>query len=423
MRKLNFFLVLLSFAAVACTDTLEPIKHSESPSARSEKFFEYSGKDPYINQMLTTLNKPESRTAVVDDFVARFGVPNWDRSLLFQDRDGLMGVATAVVRADTLSGLILSCEDSIGGRLTVFVEKCVEVMQDENFSGMANVLSYELDLADKLPNVLIIKRESEPAPTTRTILYQYNEYQCYGGYGYLPEDMIPRNIWEECYYLRTVYIREKIYNYQLVPQRYITVIESPGGGGGTGGGGGIIIKPGPAPEEPEPEPYDEEDHNKIIDAAFKGKLTTSQIDAIKQGSMLADLLQGVPYNYVHAQMIVGESKEEAIAKTRDYFVDCIVSFDLGRNYTNLGRALHPIMDAYAYAHRNWSTFSGYTDYIPHLIFEKIPFLSTIGIGFPIEAISFIYSKTQNRGVIRKADAELIFYTWLAEYNQYLKKQK
>lgn len=414
MKKFNFFLVLLSFAAVACTDNLDPIQNPDKPSsAQSEKFFQYSGKEPYINQMLSALHRPQSRTAVVNDFVDRFGVPNWDHSLIFQDRDGLMGVATAVVRADTLSGLILSCEDSIAGRLTVFVEKCPEVMQDENFSGMANVLSYELNLADKLPDVLIIKRESEPAPGTRAILYQYDEYQCYGGYAYLPEDMIPHNIWEKCYYLRTVYILEKIYDYKLVPQRYINVLEGSGGGGGMGSGGGYTILPGSVP-------FERKGHNKIIDDALKSKLTETQIEKIKEGSFKADLLQTAPYNHVHGLKGIYESNEEAIDKTQGYFTSNIMAFQNTGDYTYLGKALHPIMDAYSEAHENWSVFriTSYNDWIFHRKFDAYDERNLYRISTATGAVEMIYKDLSSfKYKYKTYDVDRIFNKWLCGYKK------
>lgn len=189
---------------------------------------------------------------------------------------------------------------------------------------------------------------------------------------------------------------------------------NPGGGSGepptTGGG----TQPDP-PTEPG-NPWPESQHNEIIQNAFNGRMSAADIEKVKRGSYEADKLQGTSYNYIHAQRTSDKDAMEAYADTRSYFSTEAIKYIKTRDLVSLGKALHPIMDAYHPAHSGFSVFDDFWDLWDHRFeFLNKPYLkeqrdAESAMVFILDELNGIYG-----GDVNYSDVEDVFDYWAAGY--------
>lgn len=177
-----------------------------------------------------------------------------------------------------------------------------------------------------------------------------------------------------------------------------------GGGGGCGGTPGL--------------PWPKYLHDILINTALN-MLSTTQKELVKIGSNNADgdKYQTVQYNHMHSMRQPGQSVAQAITSTKEYFIEQVKAFKNTGNYTNLGMALHPIMDAYAPPHRGFQTFDGtWVDFANH-VNELIP--GDIGYIDAIYGTKNVCSSIINLpNNPTNASIQLVFYKWLSGYTKF-----
>lgn len=182
-----------------------------------------------------------------------------------------------------------------------------------------------------------------------------------------------------------------------------------------GGGGYTPSDPDPGESHTEGETEAEwwgPGHNKIIKAAFEGKLTDAQIEDLKEGSRKADTkeYQTTDNAYMHAMIPYGSTLEEAVKQMRAYFINQAQKFRDQGSYYELGRGLHMIMDAYSPPHslKVWKKNAWY--FLPHVFEWSIIYPGKIDKA--AEAISSIYDDLSSTDL----EAGEIFDSW---YNGYV----
>lgn len=134
-------------------------------------------------------------------------------------------------------------------------------------------------------------------------------------------------------------------------ERIYWIDSEPDAGGGGGGNPG--------------NPWPTNIHNQIIENALGSRLSFEQLEKVKKGSYDADQLQGIEYNHIHAQRSSSQNVRDALVNTRNYFAQEAYKFVITGDYEALGRALHPIMDAYAPPHQGFSVYDGFKYMLLH----------------------------------------------------------
>ncbi len=102
-------------------------------------------------------------------------------------------------------------------------------------------------------------------------------------------------------------------------------------------------------------------HNKILETAFKGILTTKQIDVLKQASVKVDEDQSIEGSYKHEMRSPGETVEDAESKMNEFISNEQNIFITGEGdaaLEALGEAMHPLMDATSPSHEGFQEWGG-----------------------------------------------------------------
>lgn len=99
-----------------------------------------------------------------------------------------------------------------------------------------------------------------------------------------------------------------------------------------------------------------------------------------------------------------------------------MKFVKNKDYVALGKALHPIMDAYSPPHEGFSVFNGGLGYYRVHFSELIIFVNTAELNNSIIATELVYSQLNNLPAdATYIDINNVFYRWLAGYLKYLEK--
>lgn len=187
----------------------------------------------------------------------------------------------------------------------------------------------------------------------------------------------------------------------------------------SGGGGGA---PGGTPTDPPTTPdipWSERNHNDITRNAIGNSLNITQLEQVQQGSKDADKLQGIANNRIHAQRISSQSVAEAIVQTGEYFTEEAMRFIRTGDYNALGRALHPIMDAYAPPHAGFQIYDDVSDLLGHTT-ELFNLSGTPAFDDAVEATQFVTDKLRQLPVNSTQNEVIAIYNlWIKSYERYL----